>query len=126
MLELFYMGGPLFMGILTIILIAMIVVAVINGKGVFDNEIDAEVAGRKIAYVKSVGLFALIVGFLGQLIGLFSAFRAIELKAVEVSPAILASGFKVSMISTVYGIIIYALSFMIWFGLSVVLEKKSN
>ena len=47
MLELFYMGGPLFMGILTIILIAMIVVAVINGKGVFDNEIDAEVAGSR-------------------------------------------------------------------------------
>ena len=119
------MGGPLFMGILTLILIAMLTVAVLNGIPVLSKRIsDLEIAMRKLGYIKSVGLFALIIGLLGQLIGLFSAFQAIEIGAVEVSPALLAAGFKVSMITTLYGILIYAISFMIWFGLSMTLEKK--
>lgn len=119
------MGGPLFMGILTLILITMIAVSFINGAAVLTGRIqDPVTAARKIGYTKSVGLFALIIGLLGQLIGLFSAFQAIELKMVEVSPTLLASGFKISMITTLYGIIIYALSYVIWFGLSAALERR--
>ncbi|MEM6830729.1 MAG: hypothetical protein AAF551_09435, partial [Bacteroidota bacterium] len=73
MLKLFYMGGSLFMGMLTLIFIAMISVAVINGmpllRGGYENLTEAS---RKLKYIKSVGLFALVVGLLGQLIGLFS------------------------------------------------------
>jgi len=125
MLDLFYQGGPLFMGILTLIFIAMITVAVTNGMPVVKGHVtDPETAARKLGYIRSVGLFALIVGLLAQLIGLFSAFQAIELKAIEVSPEIMAAGFKVSMITTIYGLIIYALSLLIWFGFSSKLGKK--
>ena len=126
MLDLFYMGGPLFMGILTLIFLAMLAVAFVNGTPVLQKkEGDVEAKARKLAYIKSVGLFALIVGFLGQLIGLFSAFQAIELNAVEVSPTLLASGFKISMITTIYGVLIYALSYLIWLGFSVALKKTA-
>jgi biopolymer transport protein ExbB/TolQ len=117
MMNLFYMGGPLFMGILTLVFIAMVSVAFVNGLPVLKGNVSED-SPRKIAYVKSVGLFALIFGILGQLIGLFSAFEAIELGQVSVSPSLLAAGFKVSMITTVYGLIIYVVSLLLWFGLS--------
>ena len=125
MSDLFYQGGPLFMGLLTLIFIAMIAISAINGMPVLKGNIsDPQTAARKIGYIRSVGLFALIIGILAQLIGLFSAFQAIELKAVEVSPQIIAAGFKVSMITTIYGLIIFALSLLIWFVLSARLNKK--
>lgn len=127
MLELFNQGGLLFMGLLTIILVIMVSMSIINGMPVFKNKLgDPEGITKKIGYIRSVGVFALIIGLLGQLIGLFSAFRAIELGAVDVSPVVVASGFKVSMITTIYGIIIYALSLLIWFGLNMKLDKKLN
>jgi len=125
MFDLFYMGGPLFMGTLTIIFICMIAVAGVNSISLFKGDMDDKAtAARKLAYIKSVGLFALIIGILGQLIGLFSAFEAIESMNVDVSPSLLAGGFKVSMITTLYGMVIYAISILIWFGLSVVLKRQ--
>ncbi len=125
MIDLFYEGGPLFMGFLTILLVVMIAVTVVNGLAVLKGKIDnQEKIIRKIGYIKSVGLLAMIIGLLGQLLGLFSAFRAIELAQVDVSPLLVASGFKVSMITTIYGIIIYVLSLGLWFALSMTIEKK--
>ncbi len=125
MLESFYNGGPVFMGVLSLIFIIMMAVSVINGIPVLKGEIeDPEEASKKLSYIKSIGLFAFIIGLLGQLIGLFSAFRAIELEAVEASPSLIAAGFKVSMISSIYGLIIYALSLGIWFGLNFALHRK--
>jgi biopolymer transport protein ExbB/TolQ len=122
MFELFYLGGPLFMGILTLIFVAMIIVSFINGLPVLKGYAEIEKGRNKISYIKSVGLFALIIGILGQLIGLFEAFKAIE-QVNDISPAMMAGGLKVSMITTLYGLFIYAISFLIWFGLSLKLKK---
>lgn len=69
--------------------------------------------------VKSLGLLAAVTGILGQLIGLFSAFEHIQ-QVGTVSPAILAGGFKVSMITTMYGIIIYLFAI----ALSILIKTK--
>lgn len=122
MFDLFYMGGPVFMSILTLIFIAMIVVFVVNGLPVLNGKLAGDNAYRKIAYIKSVGLFGLMVGILEQLIGLYQAFIAIEMVG-EISPAMLAGGIKVSMISTIYGMIIYVISYLIWLGLSTKLKS---
>lgn len=111
------MGGTLFMSILTIIFVAMVAVAVINGIPVIKGEIESTEGRAKISYVKSIGLFALVVGILGQLIGLYDAFKAIE-AAGDISPAMVYGGLKVSMITTLYGFTIYVISYLIWFGLS--------
>ncbi len=115
MMDLFYMGGPLFMGILSLILLVVVGLMLVFGGSMLKGKLLPD---AQINLVKSVGLFALIVGLLGQLIGLFSAFQAIELGAVNVSPALLAGGFKVSMITTIYGVLIYVFSFIGWFGLN--------
>ncbi|MDA8581679.1 MotA/TolQ/ExbB proton channel family protein [Schleiferiaceae bacterium] len=94
MIDLFMMGGPLFMGILTVVFLLMIVAAVRN-------------SGEK-----ELGLLALAVGFLGQLIGLFGAFEGIE-QMGGVSQAMLAGGLKVSSITSIYGLLIYIVSLLI-------------
>ena len=94
MLDYFIIGGPLFMGILTLILLLMIYGAVRN------------------RYLKELGLLALAVGFMGQLLGLFGAFEGIE-QMGGVSQAILAGGLKVSSITSVYGLLIYIVSLVI-------------
>lgn len=94
MLDYFMMGGPLFMGILTLIFLLMIYAAV-----------------RKSG-VKELGLLALAVGFLGQIIGLFGAFQGIE-QMGGVSQTMMAGGLKVSTITAIYGLLIYSVGLLI-------------
>jgi hypothetical protein len=71
---------------------------------------------RRLDYVKFFGLLALVTGVLGQLIGMFMAFQAIE-QIGEVSQAMLAGGLKVSSITSIYGMLIFVVTRLIWFGL---------
>ena len=113
------------MGILTLVLLTMISVSVRNALQMQSGKVhEPDDVARRIAYTRSVGLFAMIFGLLGQLIGLFSAFQAIELGDVNVSPTLLAAGFKISMITTIYGALIYAIALLISFGMSMVFTRR--
>ena len=116
MLNLFYQGGPLFMGILTLTFLALIVVFVIS----LMKTNDEKGLTINLQWLKSIGTLALVVGILGQLIGLYSAFSHME-TINGISPGILAGGLKVSMITTLYGILIFI--FHILF--SMILRKKN-
>lgn len=111
MIELFQMGGILFMSILTIEFIAVLFFAVKAVKG----------SNKNISLIQKAGLLAAVTGILGQLIGLFSAFEAIQ-QMGTVSPAMLAGGLKVSMITTLYGILIYLIALLI----SILLKWKKS
>lgn len=102
MFNLFSQGGPLFMGILTLILLALLVVFV---RSIMKKREEKQLS-QSIQWLKSIGTLGLVVGILGQLIGLYSAFTIIE-TGKELSPAILAGGLRVSMITTLYGMLIY-------------------
>ncbi len=106
MIELFQMGGPLFMGILTLLLIGVLFASF---KYVSSNE--KKEADRDL--IKSIGLLAMVLGIFGQLIGLFDAFKIIEVMGT-VSPTMLMGGLKISMITTLYGVFIYLISYLIW------------
>lgn len=123
MTNLFYMGGTLFMSILTLEFLIALVIAVIFGKLVFkENKESAGIIRHKLTYIKSMGLLALVTGILGQIIGLFSAFGHIE-KVGSVSPGVLMAGLKVSMVTTLYGLVIWIITFLIWFVLDARLDK---
>ena len=96
MLELFNSGGPLFMSILTIILIILVYCS-------FKHKQKLNLIGR----------LGLIVGVLGHLLGLYSMFEALESLESGVSPTLIASGIKVSMICLIYGLLIYIISLLI-------------
>lgn len=109
MLELFMMGGPLFMGILTLVLIGMVAC-------VIRYVMAAEQTQDKLDLIRSFGLLATIIGILGQLIGLFDALKSIE-QVGQVAPGMLAGGLKISMITTLYGLLIYMISMIIYITL---------
>jgi hypothetical protein len=74
-----------------------------------------------------IGLFALITGLLGQMVGLYAMFDAIEQiaqKGEEIIPSLVFGGIRVTMIVTFYGILIYLFSLLLWFVASVMIEKK--
>ena len=114
------------MGILTLLLVIILamciyfLVSIVSGKVA-----DKKNFRHQLTYTKSAGLFTMITGILGQLIGLLEAFKAIE-RVGDISPAIVAGGLKVSMITTLYGILIYLFSILAWFLLDIWYQKKET
>ncbi|MFO7754633.1 MAG: MotA/TolQ/ExbB proton channel family protein [Bacteroidales bacterium] len=126
MFKLFNMGGPVFMGILTLIFFVMLAIAAFNFLLILKNDFkDIEETRKKLSYLKSLGLFAFIAGILGQSIGLYEAFTVIE-KVTDISPALMAGGLKVSMITPIYGMLILLLSYLFWFILDFMASRRVN
>ena len=99
-------GGPAFMSVLTVLLVAIFFAA-----------------WKAPRWVKEIGEFALIFGFLGFLLGLrqmFSVLQEMSLSIKDVSglfdlisPGVFFGGFKVGMIPVIYGAIIYLVSLVV-------------
>ena len=123
MLELFFLGSKLFMGIQTIIAVIMIVLSVFSAKAVLANQVN-ENSQRKISLIKEVGLFAFIIGLLASALDLMGALQAIE-AAGDISPSLLAAGLKITFITPTYGLMIYTLSLLIYFALRAQANKAT-
>jgi len=65
--------------------------------------------GRINNLINSIGLFTLIYGILGQLIGLYLALDAIG-DSAGISPEIWMAGFKNSMETTIFGLFVFAVA----------------
>ncbi|WP_421976806.1 MotA/TolQ/ExbB proton channel family protein [Roseivirga seohaensis] len=124
MLELFFLGSKLFMGIQTIVAVIMIVLSVLSAKAVLANQVH-ENSQRKINLIKEVGLFAFIIGLLASAMDLMGALQAIEM-AGDISPSLLAAGLKISFITPTYGLMIYTLSLLIYFALRALANKATT
>jgi len=92
MLDYFFAGGPLFMGLLTVVLLLLLV-----GIKKFPHQLN------------TLGQLALALGVLGTAIGLFEAFKAVE-ASKGVSQTIWAGGLKNALLPTLYGLMLYVLS----------------
>ena len=115
MYNLFSQGSPIFMGILTLILLSLIAVFVMS----IIKKRNEKQLNQSVQWLKSIGTLGLVVGILGQLMGLFTAFSVIE-TAQGISPAILIGGLKVSLITTLYGLLIY----IIYLLFSMILKRN--
>ena len=94
--ELFSMGGPFWMSILTVLLVAMLFAA-----------------WKAPRWVKEIGLAAPIVSLLSLLFGLHNAFNALQQTQGVISPGVVFGGAKVATIPIIYGLLIYLLSLVI-------------
>ncbi len=102
------------MGIISLCLTAVIALSISAiTKSSQPNQATSSKAYHHGNLSKSIGLLALVVGILSQLLGLFNAFDAIA-NVAGVDPSIMAAGFKVSMISTLYGLMVYLISLLVW------------
>jgi hypothetical protein len=124
----FMAGGYEFMSVLTLELIiaaAWIIYQFV--KGYNSKQPNKEKILRKIGYGKSMGVFALVTGFLGQMIGLIAMFEAIG-AAVQngevIKTHLVFAGIRVTLISATYGVLIFLFTMVLWFVASVMLERK--
>lgn len=128
MKDLFFMGGPAYMAILTLLLIFTTAWFIYHFINVFKSkQANPEKLLRRFGFGKSLGLFTMIVGITGQMNGLYAMFSAIEnaiKNGQEVIPALVFGGIKVTMIVTIYGMIIYLFSLALWFIASIIVDKK--
>ncbi|HKJ41477.1 MAG TPA: MotA/TolQ/ExbB proton channel family protein [Sunxiuqinia sp.] len=120
--DLFAMGGPLLMTIITIWGIAMLVFTV---QKVIHFFVQQKYTESGLGLILLFGSLAIVSGFLGQAVGLLMAFNAIE-AAGDVSPALIAGGLKVSMIAPMYGTFIFLFSLILWGVLKEAYVRKSE
>ncbi len=95
MIELFAMGGSLFMGILTLILVCLFLSA-----------------WKAPAWVKEIGLIALAFGVASQLLGIYQASAQLQ-ECSDISGSLVAAGVKISLIPVLYGVFIYLISLIL-------------
>lgn len=121
----FFIGpGPLIMSILTIIMIIMVAWAIYHFLPVLTKkEFDISKTKSRLKYIKTIGTFGMVTGFLGQLIGLYQVFDFVE-RVEEVSPSLWGGGLKLCVIPSIYGILIFLLSLVIWMVFDYQVIKK--
>lgn len=124
-LDFHWMGGPLFMSVLSLALTIILATTFLNIIRLTKDNYNPEKQFLTIKDTKAIGTFAIVWGIFGQSIGLFSAFQAIE-AASDISPAMIYGGLKVSMITTLYGSFIFLLSWLIYLFLINWSRKKVN
>ncbi|MCK5729469.1 MAG: MotA/TolQ/ExbB proton channel family protein [Draconibacterium sp.] len=118
--ELFKMGGVQFMTVVTILGVAMIFYSV---KSIINVHVKNDYSGKGVNYIIMYGSLAFIIGLLGQAVGVFAAFAAIQ-AAGDVSPALIAGGLRVSMIVPLYGLFYFILSIPVWMVLREKIKRK--
>ncbi len=95
-------GGIEFMALLFILLLAILATGILS----IINKKESAKQQKWITLNQDLALFALVWGILGQTIGLFAAFAAIEM-AGDISQGVMAGGLKISSYTTIYGLIIF-------------------
>jgi biopolymer transport protein ExbB/TolQ len=61
---------------------------------------------KLISQINSIGLFALVFGFLGQIFGMIQVFDAIEFGG-SISPSVLGGGIKITALSPSFGMFVF-------------------
>jgi len=124
MKRFFIEGGPLFMGILTVLFFVILALAVFYFILILRKDYkNLEELRKKLTYLKVIGVFTLVTGFLAQMVGMFTAFEVIS-RSPDISPAIIAGGLKVSMICPIYGILIMLISYALWIALDYLASRN--
>jgi hypothetical protein len=94
-------GGAFFMYPLALILIIVLILltkAFLTGG-----------TPKILSIISSLGVFSIVWGFTGQIIGLMSAFDAIQM-AGDISLTVLAGGLKISFMAPIFGMIIFLIA----------------
>ena len=106
-LNIFMEGGPLFMSLILICLILSIIFLIL---GFINLNKNLQKSKKMLRLVSDSSLLGLVLGFLGSVIGLISAFDAIEAFSDGISSGMMAGGLKVSLLTTTFGLLVFVIS----------------
>lgn len=99
----FIEGGPLFM---SLILISLLLSLFFLVRGFLSMNKNLSISKKMTRLASDASLLGLVLGFLGSIIGMITAFDAIE-AFDQMNSNIIAGGLKVSFLTTVFGAITF-------------------
>ena len=105
-LNIFMDGGPLMMSLILITLVLSIIFLILGFANLKKNPAKSK---KMLTMAGYSGLLGLVLGIFGSFLGLISAFDTIE-RVGDVSPAILAGGLKIALLSTTFGCFVFIIS----------------
>tara|TARA_B100000809_G_C14911326_1_gene449931 strand:- start:157 stop:585 length:429 start_codon:yes stop_codon:yes gene_type:complete len=104
--NLFVDGGPLFMTLILLCLLASLFFIIIG----FSKTKSAIPSAKKmISLAVDSSLLGLVIGFLGSVLGLISAFDSVEALG-NPDPAVFAGGLKVSLLTATFGLFTFVVA----------------
>lgn len=92
-------GGALFMYSLLIILLIILFLIV-------KTSAQKNKTSKLISQINAISLFALVFGFLGQIIGMIQVFDAIQFDG-NISPEIMGRGLKITSLPPAFGMLVF-------------------
>ncbi len=114
MFNFFFAGGDI-MWLLLIFAIIICVLSVKKGRDLFGNQNLPEVQLENgINAILFWGGMSLLLGFFGHYLGMYLAMGAIA-RASDISPAVVAEGYGISLISILFGMFIFMIALILWF-----------
>ncbi len=105
LLKRFNEGGPFFMSLILICLLLSLLFLIL---GFLSLKKDVAKSKKMMRLASDASILGLVIGFLGSIIGMISAFDAIE-SLGNVSQGMMAGGLKVAFLTTVFGCITFIL-----------------
>lgn len=114
MIEFFLQGGT-GMWFFLLIVIAQLYMAVRSFSEVSDGDKEVSVVTEnRINGVLFWGSIAFVLGYFWHFLGLYYAAEAMT-RASDISPAIVAGGYRMSLITVLTGQLIFVVSAVVWF-----------
>ncbi|WP_396600804.1 MotA/TolQ/ExbB proton channel family protein [Algibacter sp. R77976] len=98
-------GGTFFMSLILICLLLALFFVVM---GFVNLKKDITKSKKMTSLASDVSVLGLVIGFLGSIIGMISAFDAIDAMG-DISSGMMAGGLKVSFLTTVFGAVTFIL-----------------
>ena len=99
-------GGPFFM---SLILICLLLSIFLLTKGLLNLKKDRKHVEKMIKLTVDSSLLGLVLGFLGSVIGLITAFDSVEAMG-NPDPSIFAGGLKVSLLTATFGLFSFVIA----------------
>ena len=110
-----FMQGGIFMWFILIFAVVNLVLTIKKVIQLFGGtDSSPKQAESGINAILFWGSMSVVVGFYAHFLGLFFAMQAIS-QAGDVSPAIVAQGFGVSLIPVLFGLVVFLFSALVWF-----------
>ena len=104
--NIFMEGGPLFMSLILICLLSSLFFVI---KGFIKVKSSVTSAKKMLKLAVDASLLGLVMGFLGSVLGLISAFDSIEAMG-NPDPSIFAGGLKVSLLTATFGLFTFVVA----------------
>ncbi|ALO14637.1 hypothetical protein L21SP5_00970 [Salinivirga cyanobacteriivorans] len=116
-------GGPFFMSLVYIMWIIVIVFVVKSVINYFSPKATEKFLLRQTSWILFFGSLAFLTGIFAQMVGFYEAMHVLQ-EGGDVSPKLIAGGFKVSLLAPMYGFFLLLLSALYWFLYRKIVQEK--